>query len=60
MRTDSALVWAPYSQKALDAAQAEGTPVFIDFTAAWCLSCQLNERIVLRSAEVVKALREHH
>jgi thiol:disulfide interchange protein DsbD len=54
------LVWAPYSQAALDAAQASGRPVFIDFTAAWCLSCQVNERVVLKTAEVQKALREHN
>jgi len=49
---DTTLVWQPYSQQALDQARSDGHPVFIDFTAAWCLSCQVNERLVLRSAEV--------
>jgi thiol:disulfide interchange protein DsbD len=49
---DNTLVWAPYSQQALSQARAAGHPVFIDFTAAWCLSCQVNERLVLKSAEV--------
>ena len=49
---DTTLVWAPYSQQALDQARAAGHPVFIDFTAAWCLSCQVNERLVLKSADV--------
>ena len=49
---DTTLVWSPYSQKALDSARASGHPVFIDFTAAWCLSCQVNERVVLKSDEV--------
>jgi thiol:disulfide interchange protein DsbD len=31
----------------------EGKPVFIDFTAAWCLTCQVNERIALNSSKVV-------
>jgi thiol:disulfide interchange protein len=51
---DTTLVWQPYSQQALDAARAAGHPVFIDFTAAWCLSCQVNERIVLKSDDVQK------
>lgn len=55
--TAAALAWAPYSEKALDAARAAGHPVFIDFTAAWCLSCQFNERAVLKSTEVVSALK---
>src|SRR5216683_1528955 len=49
---DTTLTWEPYSQQKLDQARAAGHPVFIDFTAAWCLSCQVNEKLVLRSADV--------
>jgi thiol:disulfide interchange protein len=55
---DAGIVWKPYSQQTLDAARVAGHPVFIDFTAAWCLSCQFNERVVLKSAEVERALRQ--
>jgi thiol:disulfide interchange protein DsbD len=54
------LIWQPYSEQALDAARAAGHPAFIDFTAAWCLSCQFNERAVLRSSDVESALRAHN
>jgi thiol:disulfide interchange protein DsbD len=54
------VVWQPYSEQALDSARAAGHPVFIDFTAAWCLSCQVNERLYLKSAEVENALLKAH
>ena len=49
---DKTLVWQPYSAPTLAQARAAGHPVFIDFTAAWCLSCQVNEKLVLKSTEV--------
>ena len=54
------LVWKPWTPDALSAARATGHPVFVDYTAAWCLSCQVNEKVVLRSADVVKQLSGNH
>ena len=34
---------------------AEGRPVFVDFTAAWCVSCQVNKRLVLNTDETRQA-----
>jgi len=57
---DTTLVWQPYSQQALDDARKAGHPVFIDFTAAWCLSCQVNEKLVLHAADVQHQLSAHN
>jgi thiol:disulfide interchange protein DsbD len=51
--------WTPYTETSFAAARDSGKPVFIDFTAAWCLSCKVNEAAVLRSKEVETALAEH-
>ena len=34
----------------------KGDPVFIDFTAAWCLSCQINDKITFSSEEVLQTI----
>ena len=41
--------WLPYDEAALARLPAEGRPVFVDFTAAWCVSCQVNKRLVLNT-----------
>lgn len=46
-RSDDA--WAPYSESELSRLLAQGQPVFVDFTAAWCVSCQVNKRLVLET-----------
>jgi thiol:disulfide interchange protein len=49
------LDWQAFSQAKFDALRADGTPIFIDFTAAWCITCKVNERIALADPAVVKA-----
>jgi thiol:disulfide interchange protein len=51
-------VWQPFSPALLEQERAAGRPVFVDFTASWCLSCQVNERLILDNAEVQQRFRE--
>ena len=45
-RTD-ATTWQRWSPEAQAQARAAGAPVFVDFTAAWCVTCQFNKRTAL-------------
>lgn len=46
--TDAAgITWEPWSERRVAEALAQGRPVFVDFTAAWCVSCQANKKLVL-------------
>jgi thiol:disulfide interchange protein DsbD len=52
--------WQPWSAEAVQRAHAAGQPVFVDFTANWCLICQTNERVALDRPEVMDAFAAHH
>ena len=47
--------WQAWQADEVNRLVASGTPVFIDFTAAWCISCQVNKRLVLNSEEIQAA-----
>ncbi|MGC2619005.1 MAG: thioredoxin family protein, partial [Acidobacteriaceae bacterium] len=51
-------VWQPYSPELVAKERAAGHAVFVDFTASWCLSCQVNERVILDSASVQQHLHD--
>jgi len=50
--------WQPWSAQAVSGYQAQGRPVFVDFTASWCLSCQVNERVALQQPQVQQAFKD--
>ncbi len=50
--------WEPFSDQLVNDYRAEGENVFIDFTAAWCITCKANERIVFSSERVKNRFEE--
>jgi thiol:disulfide interchange protein DsbD len=57
-QTGDAAAWQPWSRAAQDRELAAGRPVFVDFTAAWCVTCQANKRLVLNASPVVRAFAD--
>jgi thiol:disulfide interchange protein len=51
--------WQGFTPERLQAELEQGHTVFVDFTAAWCLTCKFNEANVLESADVREAFQRH-
>jgi thiol:disulfide interchange protein DsbD len=52
------LTWEAYTPDRVEELLAQGRPLLIDFTAAWCLSCQVNERVAFGSEEVQQRIAD--
>jgi len=52
-----ALPQTPFSEEKLAALRGQGKPVFVYFTADWCLTCKVNEKTAIERAEVAEAFR---
>ena len=52
-------LWQPWSEAAVAQSLALGRPVFIDFTAAWCVTCQINKKSTLADSEVLADFAAH-
>lgn len=53
------ITWEVFSPQKVAELRSQGKPIFIDFTAAWCINCKVNEATALRNAGVVEALKTH-
>ena len=51
--------WIPFSPERVQTELAQGHSVFVDFTAAWCITCKFNEASVLESAAVKSAFERY-
>ena len=51
----NAEVWSPARVAEL---QAEGRNIFVDFTAAWCVTCKVNEKVVLNKAKTQQLFKD--
>ncbi|MDD2877749.1 MAG: thioredoxin family protein [Acidiphilium sp.] len=49
-----------FSPEKLTALREAGKPVLVDMTAAWCITCQVNERVALEPAAMQRFFRAHH
>lgn len=52
------LSWKPWSRVAMDAHKEKQELVFMDFTAKWCFTCKVNEKVVLETDEFKKLVSE--
>ena len=50
--------WERFSRARMAEAVAAGKPVFVDFTAAWCITCLVNERVALETPTTRKAFEQ--
>jgi thiol:disulfide interchange protein DsbD len=55
----AASAWQAWAPGRVEAELAAGHPVFVDFTAAWCITCQYNKKTTLGNADVLADMRAH-
>jgi thiol:disulfide interchange protein len=51
--------WQVFSPQRIDELRAANVPVFIDFTARWCTTCEVNEKTVLFADDILQAFEDY-
>ncbi|HEY8240154.1 MAG TPA: thioredoxin family protein, partial [Kiritimatiellia bacterium] len=54
----SELDYEPWSARRVEELVGAGKPVFVDFTAEWCAICQVNKRVAIENAQVIRKFRD--
>ncbi len=49
--------WLPYSEQLI---QETKGPIFLDFTASWCITCKYNEKFILSTDEILEEFKKHN
>jgi suppressor for copper-sensitivity B len=57
LAADPAIAWVSFDRSEIDRAVAAGRVVFVDVTADWCVTCQVNKRLVVARAPVLDRLQ---
>jgi len=52
------IVWEKWSAERVAQLQAESRPIYVDFTARWCATCQANKKLVFASTDVKNYFRD--
>ena len=55
----AAIAWTPFDRAEAERRSAAGRLVFLDITADWCVTCKVNERLILNNPEVIAAFKDH-
>ncbi|UTF58757.1 protein-disulfide reductase DsbD [Gilvimarinus sp. DA14] len=53
-------IWQGYNAELIQQARADGQAVFIDYTAAWCITCQVNKKLVLNTEHTTELFKQHN
>jgi thiol:disulfide interchange protein DsbD len=56
--SENDLASEPFSPERLAQLRAQGRPVFVNFTAAWCVTCQVNDKVALSGSDVAEAFKK--